>query len=186
MTERCIAVFGGSFDPPHVAHVLVAAWVRSASEAERVLVVPTWSHPFGKAHSASYEDRVAMCERAFATVAGVEVSPIERELGEPSRTLHTLEALREREPDARWRLVVGADVLSETDRWHRWDEVIRMAPSLVVGRTGYALPDGCPIAMPDISSTVLREDLSAGRSTEGRVPQSVRAYILDRGLYKDG
>lgn len=186
MTEPCIAVFGGSFDPPHVAHVLVATWVLSASEAERVLIVPTWSHPFEKAHGASYEDRVAMCERAFSALHGVEVSTIERTLGEPSRTLHTLEALRELEPGARWRLVIGADVLAETDRWHRWDEVVRLAPPLVVGRTGYALPEGCPIAMPEVSSTRLRDDLRANRSTEGRVPRSVQAYISDHSLYKDG
>ena len=60
-----LAVFGGSFDPPHVAHVLVAAWAHATAGADRVLVVPAGAHPFGK-KSASFEDRVAMCERAFA------------------------------------------------------------------------------------------------------------------------
>ncbi len=185
MSDRCIAVFGGSFDPPHVAHVMVAAWVLSATEADGLVIVPTWKHPFDKDHGAPYEHRVAMCEQAFSGIAHVDVSTIERDLAEPSRTLQTLEALRVVHPNARFRLVVGADVLPETDRWHRWDEVTRLAPPIVVGRRGYPLPEGCPIEMPEISSTHLRAALREALPVDGLIPAAVHAYVETHHLYRN-
>ncbi|MCB9622700.1 MAG: nicotinate (nicotinamide) nucleotide adenylyltransferase [Polyangiales bacterium] len=182
-----LAVFGGSFDPPHVAHVLVAAWAHATAGADRVLVVPAGAHPFGK-KSASFEDRVAMCERAFAGLDFVEVDPIEASLtreGEKLYTLHVLEALAARHPDAQLRLVVGADVLAQTARWHRWDAIEKLAPPLVVGRGGYPLPPESPYAMPEVSSTDVRARLAAGEPTDALLPPSVRAYALERGLYTE-
>ncbi|MAQ19547.1 MAG: nicotinate (nicotinamide) nucleotide adenylyltransferase [Sandaracinus sp.] len=190
MSER-IAVYGGSFDPPHVAHVLVACWARVSGDVDRVLVVPTFEHAFGK-RSAPYEDRVTMCERAFGLVAGCEVSRIEEELG-ASRTLPVLQALHERHPGARFRLVIGTDILPDTPKWHRWDEVARLAPPLVVGRAGHEPPadllaehglDALPLTMPELSSTEVRRRLGAGESVTGMVPTAVAEYVRDRGLYE--
>jgi len=184
MTERRIAIYGGSFDPPHLGHVLSIAWALSTGEVDAVWIVPTWKHPFNKAHGAPFEDRMAMCELAFALFRDVEVSDIERRLDGVSRTLNTLDALASKHPDARFRLLVGSDVLPTTDRWHRWDDVVRLAPPLVVGREGYPVPEGCPISIPNVNSTEIRSELACDRNAAGLVPMAVLEHIRSRGLYQ--
>src|SRR5262245_26957550 len=101
-----VAFYGGSFDPPHVAHVLAAAYMLAVG-FERVLVVPVFGHAFDKV-LAPFEHRVKMCELCLSPFAGVEVSSIEASLGKPSRTLYTLRALSELHPDWQFRLAIGA------------------------------------------------------------------------------
>lgn len=183
MTGRLIGIYGGSFDPPHLGHVLSVAWVLSATDVEEVWVIPTWEHPFAKAHRASFDRRMAMCELAFALFRSVRTLDVERQLAGVSRTLRTLETLRTEHPDARFRLLIGADVLPTTDRWHRWDEIVRIAPALVVGRDGYPLPEGCPISIPDVSSTDIRTAFDDDEDPTGLLPASVLDYIQAHGLY---
>ena len=183
MSERRVAVYGGSFDPPHLGHVLSVAWALSTGEVEETWVVPTWEHAFEKTHEAPFDERMAMCDLAFSPFRRAEVLDIERSLGGTSRTLHTLEALAASHPDTSFRLLVGADVLPTTDRWHRWDEVTRIAPPLVVGREGYAQPAGCPIAIPNVNSTAIRAALDGEADIAGLVPGAVAEHIRARGLY---
>lgn len=178
-----LAVYGGSFDPPHIAHVLVAAWALSMGDVDGVLVLPTFEHALGKRAGATFDQRMAMCERAFACLSGVTVSGIEQTLGAPSRTYKLLLALHEQHPGAELRLVVGADIVAELPRWYRSEDVLRMAPPLVVGRAGYSPPDGAQLVMPEVSSTRVRASLAAGESVEAWVPASVRAYIREHDLY---
>jgi nicotinate-nucleotide adenylyltransferase len=184
MTRR-IAIYGGSFDPPHLGHVLSVAWAISAAELDALWIIPTWKHVFDKQHGASFEERQAMCELAFAPFRNVEVSDIERRLGGVSRTLETLDALEDENPDAVFRLLIGADVLPMTARWYRWDEVVKIAPPLVIGRQGYAVPEGCPISIPNINSTDIRTGLSNAADVTGLVPSTVIEHIRSRGLYQD-
>lgn len=184
MTKGRVAIFGGSFDPPHVGHVLSVAWALSATPVDTILVVPTWKHAFDKAHGASFEDRFAMCAHAFMPFRGVRVSNVEKKLGGVSLTLRTIEALAEEHPDASFRLLIGADVLSSTDRWHRWDDVVRAAPPLVVGREGYDTAAGSPIAIPDVNSTELRQRIAADQDVAGYVPTAVFEHIRTHGLYR--
>ncbi len=183
MTAPRVAVYGGSFDPPHLGHVLSVAWALSAAEVDEAWVIPTWKHAFDKAHRASFEQRMVMCELAFAPFRKVAVSDVERRLGGVSRTLHTLEALRREHPDASFRLVIGADVLPTTDRWHQWDEVARLAPPLVIGREGYPVPEGCPVSIPNVSSTAIRAALDSRADLAGLLPRTVIEYIRVNGLY---
>jgi nicotinate-nucleotide adenylyltransferase len=183
VSRRELAVLGGSFDPPHVGHVLLAAYVLSVSEAERVLVAPVFQHALGKVLSP-FEHRLRMCELAFADLARVEVAATERELGGVSRTLRLLQAVRERHPDHTLRLVVGSDILGETARWHAFDEVCALAPLLVVGRAGFPAPSGSTVTLPEVSSTELRRKLAQAEDVGDELPTSVRAYIAEHGLYR--
>ena len=180
-----VALFGGSFNPPHIAHQMACLAVLETERVDRILMVPTWKHAFGK-HLAPYEDRIEMCRMAAALFGGlVEVSTIESELGEgESRTYHTLRALAAREPDASFRLLVGADVIAEKDSWYRWDEVVAMAPLIVVGREGVAAGGRHAYQLPAISSTEVRARLARGEGAEPLVPRSVLDYIAERGLYR--
>lgn len=180
-----VAIFGGSFNPPHVAHVLAAAYVLACADVDRCLVIPTYQHPFAKA-LAPFEDRLEMCRLAFADLARVEVSRVEEELGGESRTVRTLERLHERHPDWRMRLVVGGDVVHEMDRWWEPDRVRALAPPLVLGRLGVAPPPGhesAPRILPEVSSTAIRAALARGESVSALVPRAVEDYARRRALY---
>lgn len=179
-----VAIFGGSFNPPHLSHVLAAAVVLSTREVDRMLVVPTFKHPFAK-NLESYDDRVAMCERALAWLPRVSVSRVEEELGGESLTLRTLEHLHARNPDWEMRLVIGADVLVDAHKWHRYDDVIKLAPPIVLGRANVQV-DGAPApVLPGISSTNVRALIAKGAWDDlaELVPREVLAYIRSRGLY---
>jgi len=184
MTSRRVAIYGGSFDPPHLGHVLSVAWALSATDIDALWIVPTWKHVFDKQHGATFEERHAMCELAFAPFRDVQVSDVERRLGGVSRTLETLDALENENPDTLFRLLIGADVLPTTDRWYRWKEVVKIAPPIVIGRQGYPVPEGCPISIPNINSTDIRTGLSNSANIGGLVPSAVIEHIRSRDLYQ--
>src|SRR5262245_53685999 len=96
-----VGIFGGSFDPPHVGHVLGAAYALVTGEIERVIVVPTFAHPFAK-ELCSFSHRLRLCDRAFEHLDGVDVSAVEANLATPSLTLRTLQHLHQEHPD--WNL----------------------------------------------------------------------------------
>jgi nicotinate-nucleotide adenylyltransferase len=181
-----VGVFGGSFNPPHVAHVLACALVRSIEDVDRVLVVPAYRHPFAKP-LAPFTDRVAMCELAMSWMQGVEVSRVEEDLGGESRTLRMLEHLARTHSDWRLRLVIGADILAEAPRWFGFEAIAKLAPPIVLGRAGpdRANPSGVPSLLPEVSSTRVREAIANGSwgEVERVVPRSVLAYVRARGLY---
>jgi nicotinate-nucleotide adenylyltransferase len=183
-----VALYGGSFDPPHVAHVMAIAYLRTVLAMARVVVVPVYAHAFDK-ELAPYAHRLKMCEFAFADVRGVEISPLEQELGPPSWTLRTVKELVRRHPDWRLRLAIGADVLADVHRWHAFEELVTLAPPIVLGRRGTARSDAPPPLLPEVSSTEVRALLRVRDRPESRVelarvvPHAVLRYITQHGLY---
>lgn len=188
MARTPVALFGGSFNPPHIGHVLAAAYVLSTGAVERVIAVPVFEHALRK-RLEPFEHRVEMTRRAFSLLPGVEVSEIEAELGAPSRTLSTILALEAKHPEWSLRLMVGSDILTEIHQWHAFDEIERRAPPLVLARAG-ANAAGAPSLLPDVSSTEVRALLA--RSEAGRepgaelravVPRAVLDYVREHLLY---
>ncbi len=180
-----VAVFGGSFNPPHVAHVLVAVYVLSAIDVDEFLVVPCFIHPFNKP-LAPFDDRYEMCRLAFGWLPRVSVSRVEEQLGGASRTLRTLEHLASDHPDWQMRLVVGTDILAEAPRWHGFDRIQQLAAPIVLGRSGSELDAGStPQLFPDISSTHVRDAIVTGQAERVRalVPRAVMDYALAHRLY---
>jgi nicotinate-nucleotide adenylyltransferase len=176
-----VALFGGSFNPPHVAHQLVALYVLETQAVDELWMVPCWKHPFDKA-LAAYDDRRAMCELAAAALgARVRISDCERDLGGESRTLRTVKALQGRHPEHTFAVVIGADLEPEVASWHGAEELRRLVPFIVVGRGGFGGGDGP--AMPAVSSREIRERLAAGRPVDALLPRSVLDYVRQRKLY---
>jgi len=180
-----VAIFGGSFNPPHVGHLLATALVLATAPVDTVLVVPTYKHPFAKA-LAPYEDRVTMCTLALGWLPRVEISRVEEELGGESRTLRTLEHLGKAHPDWSMRLVMGSDTFAESSKWFRFDAVRELAPPIVLARTVPGEDPPPAVLLPAISSTDVRGLIAAGKwsELEKLVPGSVLAHVRERGLYK--
>ncbi len=176
-----VAVYGGSFDPPHVGHAMVAGWLLWTRRVGQVWLVPAFQHAFDK-RSAPFERRLALC-RAMAEDVDPErivVADIEARLPTPSYTLHTLRALAKAHPEHSFRLVVGADVLEQTEHWHAWDAIQRAFRPIVVGRVGWAGVPDAP-SFPGVSSTEVRRRLAAGEPIDHLVTAGVAA-LLPGGL----
>jgi len=176
-----IGLFGGSFDPPHVAHQLVCTLALSVGRMDEVWLVPCFRHAFDK-ELAPFDDRVAMCRLTAEPFAHrAQVCEVERALGDVSRTVVTLEHLQQQHPAHEWVLVVGADIQDETSRWYAWDRIQTLADLYVVGRSGAAVTDG--IVLPDISSSDIRARLRQGQDVSGLLPGAVQDYIQTHTLY---
>ena len=183
-----ICLFGGSFNPPHVCHVLATAWALSTLPIDRVAWMPTFAHAFGK-ELLPFEDRVRMVESAIALFAGgAFVLDVERELGGTSRTVDTLRVLRDRNPEATFSLLIGSDILAEVHKWKQWHRIEATTEVFVLGRGGH-LEDGetFEVVLPAVSSTGLRAALREGNRGYylPRLPAAVAALIEAEGWYRE-
>ena len=181
-----VALFGGSFNPPHVAHQMVALYVLETARIDQIWFVPTWKHPFHKP-LAPFEARLRMCEIAVKSLGSrARVSEIERTIGGPSRTLNTVRRLRKLNPTHEYSLVIGSDVAEEVPTWYRSEDLQTLVPFIIVGRrAAKGAAEHTPVTMPEVSSTEVRSLLRAGKSAEGLVPRAVLDYIYRHGLYRE-
>jgi nicotinate-nucleotide adenylyltransferase len=174
-----IALFGGSFDPPHLGHVLAATYAASVGGADEVWVLPVAEHAYGKALSP-WDRRWAMCQAAFAGLAFVRLRDDEqRNVG--GYTFRLLESLRRQHPGHTWALVGGTDTAADLHNWFRGDELAAMVEVIAVPRRGY---DEHLAALPAISSSDLRARLAQGTSIDGLVPAAVARLIAANGWYR--
>jgi nicotinate-nucleotide adenylyltransferase len=182
------AIFGGTFDPIHSAHITVAREAADAFALERVLFIPAANPPHKEATTA-YKDRYAMVERACRKDPRFIASRIE-EGQEKNYSFYTIQRVRAAEgPDARLFFVIGADAFAEIGSWHRSNEVIDAVEFIVVTRPGhdYASPPYSrvhrleTVALP-VSSSEIRQKLERGEKPE-EVPECVLRYIREHGLY---
>lgn len=165
--------------------MLAAVYILSTEPIDEVLVVPVYKHPFSK-ELASFDDRLDMCRQAFEWIPRVFVSAVERDLDGESLTLRTLEHLAVLHPDWSMRLLIGADVVNDLPKWHRFDRIAEIAPPVILGRAGVNA-EGAPEAiLPRASSTEVREALAQGDTErlEKLVPRNVLSLIAERGLYR--
>ena len=184
------ALFGGSFDPVHLGHLVVA----EAAADELGLAIrflPAREQPLkGDGHRASPSHRAAMLRAAVEGNPRFSVETVELELPAPSYTVATLRALARREPGNRFVLLLGADAAGELPRWHEAAALPALADVVVFARPGARTPRseliGRTITVPavDISATEIRARVAAGRSIRYLVPEPVRAYIAAHGLYR--
>ena len=194
-----IGVFGGTFDPIHMGHLIVAEDARAALELDKVLFIPA-GQPWFKSYRQITEahHRLAMVQLAVKDNSLFDVSDIEVERSGPSYTVDTLEELHELYSDAELIVILGLDALREIDRWHQPSRVFQMASVAGMARPGATLdPSVLHAAIPgassrmrlldsaliDISGTDIRKRASAGQSIRYRVPVAVERYICDNGLY---
>jgi nicotinate-nucleotide adenylyltransferase len=189
------ALFGGSFDPVHLGHLVVAEAVADALEegggGATVRFLPAREQPFKRAaHQATPEQRVEMLELAAVGNPRLRVERIELGLPVPSYTVRTLRALAEREPGNRFTLLLGADAAQDLAAWWEVEALPGLADVAVFARPGAAVPRhpliGRVIEVPELalSATDVRERVRRGKSIRYLVPEAVREYIAAHGLYR--
>ena len=177
---REIALFGGSFDPPQVGHLLAASYVLATEPVDELWLVPVHQHPFAKPLVGSYEHRVALCERLAHDLPRARVSRAEQESGQ-GRTVDLLEWLHRKHPDVRWALVLGTDLDAEKPQWKQFDRIQQLARIVTVRRGGYG--EG-GVTLPEVSSTQVRSLLQSGGDVSHLVPRAVLQAIRDAGTYR--
>jgi len=180
------AIFGGTFDPIHSAHLVVAREAAETFSLDRVLFIPAANPPLKEA-GASYEDRYKMVELACAGEPRFVPSRLE-EGRQKSYSIHTIERVKAMGGEVFF--VIGADAFAEITSWHRWPDVIAAVDFIVVARPGhdYTSPAGArvhrleTVALP-VSSSEIRQALAHGE-TPDEIPPAVAEYIRAHGLYQ--
>jgi len=181
-----VALLGGSFNPPHVGHLLAAHYVRATQGVDEVWFMPAYQHPFGKVLEP-FEHRMRMCEALCRDASGwMKTSPVEQEVaarGGSGRTVETLTYLVERYPELAFSLIIGSDILKDLPNWKSFDRIQQMVRVLVLYRAGYPAPGtlGPPVA--EVSSTQIRDMLARGEAPTELVPSAVLEYARQVHLY---
>ena len=185
-----LAIFGGTFDPIHKAHVAMAREAADQFQLERVLFVPASNPPHKSGQTyAPYEDRLRMAEAACAGEPRFVVSRLE-EGSERSYSIDTIERVRAKlNTSDELFFLIGADAFAEMETWHRWREVVAAVRFIVVSRPGhrYRIPEGAGVERLEtvdlpVSSSEIRSALAAGRRP-AEIPKAVLSYIYQHGLY---
>ncbi len=178
-----VALMGGSFNPPHFGHLMAALYVRGSLPVDEVWLMPAYHHPFGKPLEG-FGHRVAMC-RAMAEDLGpwLQVSEIEKEVGEGGRTIDTLEYLLPKHPGTRFRLVLGSDILHDLPSWKSWDRIQGLVDVTVLHRAGYPDPRAVGPPLAEVSSTEIRRRLDSKQLPHDLVPRAVLGYLQAHHLY---
>ena len=188
-----VGLFGGSFDPIHHGHLVVARVAAELLGLDEVRFVPAREQPFKAGrHSAPAEHRAAMVRLAIAGAPGFALETLELERPGASYTVDTLRALRAREPGLELALLIGADAAADFPKWREAEAVAQLARIVVFGRAG-AEPVTVPgawrtIDVPaiEVSATGIRRRVRKGLPIRYWVPDAVAEYVAAHGLYQDG
>jgi nicotinate-nucleotide adenylyltransferase len=198
-----LGIFGGTFDPVHLAHLVMADQCREQARLDQVLFIPAPRPPHKREQPVTpFAQRVEMLGLAISGQPAFRIDELERDRPGPSYTADTLQELKERDPAAELCLIVGSDSLHDLPVWYEPARILELATLLVVARPGSAvlseealranlkLPAVHPVRvqrvdMPllEIASRDIRRRLTEGRSVRYLIPRAVEAYIADKGLY---
>ena len=188
---RRVGILGGTFDPVHIGHLILAVCAREQLPCDELVLMPNVRSPLKAAGPvASFADRLAMLRLATDQTHGISVSDLEGERDGPSYTVDTLSAFHARHPDDELYLIVGNDAMKDFAAWHESERVQALARIAVVSRLGEPpLPDprvATIIDMPriDVSASRVRERVSRGLTIDFLTPAPVAAYIQRHGLYR--
>jgi len=188
-------IMGGTFDPIHNGHLILAESALKTSNLDGVLFIPSYNPPHRSFKPiASFEDRINMTEMAISGNNRYCLSRIEEDIGGPGYTLTLIKHLKNNYSSTDWHLILGADNIAIFDSWYKPEEIIKQVKIIVGGRPGFnekynnsvwqSRIEYFEMPQTDVSSTAIRQLLKKNRSVEGLLPGSVGQYIQKKGLYK--
>ena len=200
---RRIGVLGGTFDPPHVGHLGLAAMAADALDLDRVLFMPAAQPPHkGERPISRSTDRLLMTRLAILSDPAFELNALEMERAGPSYTIDSVIELKRLHPDAQLYLLMAADSLAQIDTWREPDRLLEAVEWAVGPRPGSELPDRSALEARfgdraprihlldgpalDVSSSEIRRRVAAGHTIRYLVPRDVEEMIIDRRMYRRG
>ena len=187
-----IGIFGGAFDPPHMAHVTLARTALTQLKLDVLQILPTGNAWHKSRTLSAPEHRLAMCHLAFDDLPAVSVNPLELRRDGPSYTVETLRTLQAQQPGAQWFLLIGADQARDFRRWKDWQEILQRVTLVVADRdpevgqwhnSGLAQALHLQMSVLPISATDIRDRLCKKLPVDALVPEPILRYIDQHGLY---
>lgn len=187
-----VGVLGGTFNPPHTGHLIIADQVRDQLGLDKILFLPTAQPPHSSVtkQTISSDIRVQMLDLAIMDHPDFDMELYEVEMGGKNYTSDTMEALIDLYPAVDFYFIVGGDMIADLPTWHEIDKLVDLVQFVGVNRPGYEVESEYPIIMVDvpmtnINSTMIREKVKTDCSIKYLVSEDVRKYIAREGLYQD-
>lgn len=185
-----VGILGGTFDPPHLGHLIIAEEVRLALNLAEVWFMPSQEPPHKNKALSSAQDRMEMVKKAIECNPYFKLNTIELDRLGKSYTIDTLNILMEKHPDTKFYFIIGGDMVEYLPKWRKIDELIKMITFAGVKRVGFKLDTPYPVKLLDIpyieiSSTMIRERIEHQDSITYLVPEPVKQYIEEKRLYED-
>ncbi|WP_408006861.1 nicotinate-nucleotide adenylyltransferase [Pseudalkalibacillus sp. A8] len=191
MDKQRIGILGGTFDPPHIGHLMMAQEAVEQCKLDKVWFMPSASPPHKKMNGVTAgNDRIEMVKRTIDDVEGFKLSLIEFEREGPSYTVDTMKELKEKHPDIEFFFIIGGDSVEALHTWDRIDQLVEIITFIGIKRPGHEfespyLDKIIAIETPliGISSTMLRERFRHNKNTKYYVTDEVREYVEVNRLY---
>lgn len=185
-----VCIFGGTFNPPHIGHLIMANEVYHALDFAEVRFMPNSKPPHKESSNlVSSEHRLRMLELATGAFPYFQVESYEVENGGVSYTFDTMMELQKREPHTQFSFLIGADMIAYLDKWAKIEELVKHVELVGVRRSGYDEHSKYPVTLIDsplidLSSTMLRNRIKDGKDVSMLIPEHVQAYIREEKLYE--
>lgn len=189
--RRQVGILGGNFNPVHNTHLILADQVGRLLGLDQVYLMPEFLPPHvDEKKTIAPEHRLRMLQLAIEGNPLLAIEPIELQRQGKSYTFETMKELRERHPDTDYYFIIGGDMVEYLPKWHKVDELMQLAQFVGVRRPGYPEISDYPlmwvdVPLMDLSSTMIRQKVAQGCSIRYYVPEAVRDYIEEKGLYLD-
>lgn len=185
-----IGILGGTFDPPHLGHLIIAETVRTTLSLDEIWFIPTNEPPHKNKAMSTGQDRMNMLKLAIEDNHYFKINDIEMKRLGKSYTFDTMNILINENQDCEFFFIIGADMVQYLPKWSRIDELIKKISFVGVQRQGYVLESAYPvlkvdIPIIDISSTMIRNQLATQSSVKYLIPDSVDTYIKENQLYEN-
>lgn len=184
-----IGIMGGTFDPPHIGHLIIADEVREQKKLDEIWFIPTNIPPHKKQANSSASDRVHMLQEMIGRNESFRVDPIEINRKDISYTLHTVRALKNMHVDKQFYFIIGADMVEYLPHWFEIDALLEEIIFIGVKRKGFDMHSPFPIEevdipLIDVSSSMIRDRVKKQRTFQYYVHHRVAHYIKEHQLYE--
>lgn len=184
-----IGILGGTFDPPHIGHLLIAEEVRIALSLDKVWFIPSSIPPHKQEAFSTANNRIAMVRKAIQNNTSFKVKTLEVERVGKSYTIDTINVLKDNYPNIDFYFIIGADMVEYLPKWHKIEELLALVTFVGVNRLGFTVESTYPILnveVPsiDVSSTLIRNRIMDNVSVNYLLPELVYDYIKENRLYE--
>ncbi len=186
---RRIGILGGTFDPPHHGHMVMAEYVYNEMELDEIWFIPSHLPPHKQKAAVSSEERRQMVEQAVKGNDHFKVSPVELDRKGKSYTIDTMQELTRANPEVKFYFIIGGDMVESLSQWHNIEKLRKLVQFVGVKRPGYDWNESSPvyhveIPLLEISSSLIRERASVSKSIRYLVPDNVYHFIKEHRLYE--